>query len=108
MSVVPLSCIASAHSSNTLQEKGSRTRRDAEFQGGKNPNLLFKRIVTGVRIGRDVHEVLRFWRTDLFKLRSDQHGSHTHQLQLSFRYSAEVEVLVDQTDRPNRNKGRSL
>ena len=42
LSEVPLSCIESAHSSNAVQEVGSRGRRDAEFQGGKNPNLLFK------------------------------------------------------------------
>ena len=48
-----LSCIASAHSSNKLQEMGSRGRRDAEFQGGKYPNLHFNKLVSGVRVGRD-------------------------------------------------------
>ena len=35
LSEVPLSCIASAHSSTALQEMGSRRRRDADFQGSK-------------------------------------------------------------------------
>ena len=35
---------------------GSRGRRDAEFQGGKNLNLHFNKLVSGVRVGRDVHK----------------------------------------------------
>ena len=65
LSEVPLTLIASAHSSNVLQEMGSYRRRDAEFSGRQDPNLLFKRLVTSVRIGRDVHEILHFWRTDV-------------------------------------------
>ena len=38
---------------------GSRGRRDAEFQGGKYPNLHFIKLVPGVHIGRDVHENLQ-------------------------------------------------
>ena len=37
---------------------GSRGRRDAEFQGGKYPNLHLNKLVSGVRVGRDVHENL--------------------------------------------------
>ena len=39
LSEVPLSCIASAHSSNKLQEMGSRGRRDRSSRGGKYPIL---------------------------------------------------------------------
>ena len=82
----------------------SRGSRDAEFQGGKHPNLHFNKLVSGVRIGSDVHEILHFWRTDLFKLRGDQHGSNTHQLQLPPWDRAAIEVLVDQTHRQEQSQ----
>ena len=65
---------------------GSRGRRDAEFQGDKPPNLHFNELVSGVRIGRGVHQ---FYTSGgkIFskkkKLRSDPHGRHPHQLQQS-------------------------
>ena len=72
LSEVPLSCIASAHSSNKPQEMGSRGRQGAEFQGGKYPNLHFNKLVSGVRVGHDVHENLDLCRTDLFNFAAMQ------------------------------------
>ena len=72
LSEVPQTSIASAHSSNKLQEMGSRGRQDAEFQGGKYPNLHFNKLVSGARVSRDVHKNLHLCRTDLFNFAAMQ------------------------------------
>ena len=46
------------------------------FRAARIRIFFSKRLVTGV------HELLHFWRTYLFQLRSDEHGSHLLQLQI--------------------------
>ena len=65
----------------------------------------FNKLVSGVRTGSEVHEILHFWRTDLFKLRGDQHGGNTHQLPLPPWDRAAIEILVDQTLRKEQSQG---
>ena len=81
LSEVPLSCIATAHSSNNLQEMGSRGRQDVEFQGGKYP------ILNSISSSLVYSSAVMYTKTCTsegrsFKIRSVQHGSHTSQLQL--------------------------
>lgn len=47
----------------------------------------------------DEHEVADFWRVDLFELASDEHRSHTDELQVAPKNLGARKVAVDEIHR---------